>query len=205
MWPVDSIVRYLAITLSLLLIVSCATQRGTGLPDFPDWNTRTQTLASLMNWQFKGRIGVSTGNEGFNGELRYSQIDNGFRAMVSGPLGFGTIRLEGYGRSVTVIDKDGEERILIDPEIDLHDMYGWTIPVANLRFWALGIPNPTMPADTEFNEDGLLVSFSQDTWFINITQYRDGGGQLMPSRLSAISGENKIRLVIDNWVFRQSK
>lgn len=205
MWPVDSIVRYLAITLSLLLIVSCATQRGTGLPDFPDWNTRTQTLASLMNWQFKGRIGVSTGNEGFNGELRYSQIDNGFRAMVSGPLGFGTIRLEGHGRSVTVIDKNGEERILIDPEIDLHDMYGWTIPVANLRFWALGIPNPTMPADIEFNEDGLLVSFSQDTWFINITQYRDGGGQLMPGRLSAISGENKIRLVIDNWVFRQSK
>ena len=205
MWPFDSIVRYLAIMLSLLLIVGCATQRGIGLPDFPDWNTRTQTLASLMDWQFKGRIGVSTGNEGFNGELRYSQINNGFRAMVSGPLGFGTIRLEGYGRSVTLIDKDGEERILIDPEIDLHAMYGWTIPVASLRFWVLGIPNPTMPADTKFNEDGLLVSFSQDTWFINITQYRDGGGQLMPGRLSAISGENKIRLVIDNWVFRKPK
>ena len=51
-------------------------------------------------------------------------------------------------------------------------------------------------------EDGLLVSLAQDTWLIKITQYRDSGGQLMPRRLSAISGENKIRLVIDNWVFR---
>jgi outer membrane lipoprotein LolB len=201
MWSVDSTARYLVITLSLLLIVGCAVQRGIGLPDLSDWNARTRTLASLMDWQFKGRIGVSTGNEGFNGELRYSQIDNGFRAMVSGPLGFGTIRLEGYGRSITVIDKDGEEWILTDPEIDLHNMYGWTIPVTNLRFWVLGIPNPTMPADTEFNEDGLLVSLKQDTWLIKITQYRDGGGQLMPRRLSAISGENKIRLVIDNWIF----
>jgi outer membrane lipoprotein LolB len=201
MWPVNPTARYLAMTLSLLLIVGCAVERGIGLPDLSDWNARTRTLASLMDWQFKGRIGVSTGNEGFNGELRYSQIDNGFRAMVSGPLGFGTIRLEGYGRSVTVIDKDGEEWILTDPEIDLHTMYGWTIPVTNLRFWALGIPNPTMPANTEFNEDGLLVSLTQDTWLIKITQYRDGGGQLMPRRLSAISGENKIRLVIDNWIF----
>ena len=35
-------------------------------------------------------------------------------------------------------------------------MYGWTIPVTSLRFWALGIPDPASPAETEFGDDGQL-------------------------------------------------
>jgi len=198
----DSNARYLAIALSLLAIAGCATQRGVDLPELSDWDTRTRTLAGIADWEFKGRIGVSAGSEGFNGKLRYSQNASNFRATVSGPLGFGTVRIHGGGRGVTVTDKDGEETILQDPEFDLRAIYGWTIPVASLRFWALGIPDPSLPADTEFNEDGQLAALEQGNWLIKIDQYRDGGGQSMPRRLSAVSGDNKLRLVIDNWTFR---
>ena len=168
----------------------------------PDWDSRTQVLGDIDGWEFKGRIGVSAGEEGFNGKLRYTQDDDQFRATVSGPLGFGTIRIEGDGRQVTVTDNDGELWQLPDPEIDLQIMYGWTIPVASLRYWALGIPNPDELAFTEFNEAGQLESLEQGNWHVRITKYRVSAGQPMPRTLTAVSGDNKVKLVIDNWTFR---
>ena len=177
-------------------------QGGVALPELSDWETRTRILADLDDWEFKGRIGVSAGSEGFNGKLRYSQSDEDFRATVSGPLGFGTVLIEGNGEQVKVIDKAGEERNLPDPEVDLLIMYGWTIPVASLRYWALGIPDPAEFAFTDFDEQGLLTSLEQGNWHIQIAQYREGGGQMMPRRLTAVSGDNKVILHIDNWTFR---
>lgn len=197
----DFTARHIALILLLLAIAGCATQRGADLPELSDWDSRTRTLAEIANWEFRGRIGVSAGNEGFNGKLRYAQINEAFRATVSGPLGFGTVRIDGDRKGVTITDKDGEETVLRDPEFDLRARYGWTIPVTSLRFWALGIPDPSAPAVTEFGEDGLLTSLEQGSWLISITQYRDGGGQSMPRRLTAISGDSKVRLLIDDWTF----
>lgn len=194
--------RYAPILLSFLVISGCAAQRGVDLPELSDWEARTRILAGIGEWEFRGRIGVSAAEDGFNGRLRYSQKDDDFRATVSGPLGFGTVRIEGNDRQVTVTDKDGEAWLLPDPELDLQVMYGWTIPVTSLRYWALGIPDPGVHADTEFNERGQLAWLDQGNWLVTITQYRDGGGQSMPRRLSAVSGDNKVLLVIDNWVFR---
>lgn len=194
--------RHLTIVLLVLAISGCATQKGVGLPDMPDWDSRTQVLGEVDDWQFKGRIGVSAGAEGFNGKLRYTQIKDQFRATVSGPLGFGTIRIEGDGRQVTVTDNDGELWQLPDPEIDLQIMYGWTIPVSSLRYWALGIPHPDELAFTEFNEAGQLESLEQGNWQVHIAKYRESAGQPMPRMLTAVSGDNKVKLVIDNWTFR---
>lgn len=198
----DSTARYIALALLILVISGCAVQRGIDLPDLTDWETRNRILAGMHDWQFKGRIGVSAGSEGFNGKLRYTQKDDDFRATVSGPLGFGTIRIEGDGRQVTVIDKKGDEWMLPDPEVDLQIMYGWTIPVASLRYWALGIPDPSELAFTDISEAGQLTSLQQGNWHVQFAQYRDGGGQLMPRRLLAVSGDNKVRLIIDHWTFR---
>lgn len=198
----SQIFRVVTLALSILAMTGCAVQRGVALPELSDWDTRTRVLADLDEWEFSGRIGVSAGSEGFNGKLRYSQNEEDFRAAVSGPLGFGTIRIEGDDRQVTVTDKDGEVWTLPDPEVDLLVMYGWTIPVASMRYWALGIPDPAEFAFTDFNEEGLLTSLEQGNWQIEITQYREGGGQMMPRLLTAVSGDNKVRLVIDNWTFR---
>lgn len=194
--------RYLSLALALTSVAGCAVQGSVALPALSDWDTRTRILADLDDWEFRGRIGVSAGSEGFNGKLRYTQNEEVFRAAVSGPLGFGTIQIRGDDRKVTVTDKDGEVWTLTDPEVDLQVMYGWTMPVASMRYWALGIPDPTALAFTEFNDEGLLTSLEQGNWNIEIAQYREGGGQMMPRRLTAVSGDNKVRLVIDNWTFR---
>jgi outer membrane lipoprotein LolB len=167
----------------------------------PDWESRQAVLAGLDEWEFAGRIGVSAGDEGFNGQLRWRQDGVVFRARINGPLGVGTMFINGDYRELTLTDRNGVVTELDDAELELRQMYGWTIPVTSLRFWALGIPDPASAAETEFGDQGRLLSLQQRGWRVDFTQYREGGGQMLPRRLSAVNEDVKVRLVIDNWVF----
>ncbi len=191
------------ISLSLTaLIAACVTRGSLELPEFSDWESRQEVLGGVDEWEFSGRIGVSAGDEGFNGQLWWRQDGVVFRARISGPLGVGTVFINGDRHELTVTDRDGVVTELDDAEVELRQMYGWTIPVTSLRFWALGIPDPASSAETEFGADGQLAKLRQRNWEVDITQYREGGGQLMPRRLTAVNDDVKVRLVIDKWVFR---
>ena len=186
---------------ALLLTCGCAAPNSALLPDIDTWETRTLVLAALDDWQFHGRIAVRSEIDGFNGKLRWTQDQNEFSATASGPLGAGAIRIEGDDASVVLTDKDGIRTILKDAEAELQVRYGWTIPVASLRYWALGIPAPGVPADTVFDENGQLERLRQRGWSVIISSYAEGGGQLMPRVLTAENADTRVRLVIDNWVF----
>ncbi len=184
------------------LISACVTPKSLELPELSDWENRQDVLVGVDEWEFVGRIGVSAGDEGFNGQLRWRQDGVVFRARINGLLGIGTVFINGDRHKITVTGRNGAVTELHNAEVELRQMYGWTIPVTSLRFWALGIPDPGSPAETEFGEDGQLSKLRQQNWEVDITQYREGGGQLMPRRLTAVNDDIKVRLVIDNWVFR---
>lgn len=188
--------------LSLGVLGACATTRqGIDLPNIDTWESRNAVLGEIREWEFKGRIAVKAGDEGFNGKLNWSQRDDTFSATVGGPLGMGTVRIEGDSRSVILTDSDGVETVLTDAELELRHRYGWTIPVASLRYWALGIPDPSMTALTDFDEQDRLVRLEQSNWIVEISRYREGGGQQMPRTLSATNPDTRVRMVIDRWLF----
>lgn len=190
-----------AIAAVALLLSACVTQKGVDLPDIGTWDSRKAVLGELANWQFSGRIAVKTSDDGFNGKLRWKQEGDAFSATVSGPLGIGTVRIAGDANSVQITDKDGVTTVLRDVEQELYYRYGWTIPVQSLRYWVLGIPDPRVPAATEFDEQERIRHLEQRGWGVDVSRYREAGGQLMPARLTASSNETTVRLIIDNWVF----
>jgi len=187
--------------LTALVLQACAGPSGVQLPELSDWETRRAVLEAVERWEFSGRIGVSAGEEGFNGKVRWWQEGDEFRATVSGPLGVGTVKIEGDGKRITLTDKQGDVTELQDAELDLRLRYGWTIPVASLQYWALGIPDPNVQTATRTGGDGLISEMEQGDWHVTIGEYRDGGGQQMPRRISAINADAKVRLVIDHWTF----
>ena len=69
------------------LLAGCAPERGVALPDMSGWQSRQAVLREIDDWAFSGRIGVSAGEEGFNGRLRWRQRQDDFEASLSGPLG----------------------------------------------------------------------------------------------------------------------
>jgi outer membrane lipoprotein LolB len=187
---------------ALVLVGACATTRdAVDLPDIGSWPARTAVLGTISDWQFRGRIAVKAGDEGFNGKFDWTQRGDTFDASVGGPLGVGTVRIEGDGRSVVLTDKDGTATRLEDTESELRWRYGWTIPVDSLRYWALGIPDPAVPAVTELDDGGRLARLEQSNWTVEIPRYREGGGQQMPRILTATNGDTRVRMVIDRWLF----
>ena len=186
---------------AVLLIVGCAAPKSALLPEIETWDARSRVLAGLDEWEFTGRIAVKTESDGFNGKLRWSQKQQNFRATVGGPLGVGTVRIEGDDRSVVLTDKDGVHTELEDAEAELQQRYGWTIPIASLRYWALGIPDPSAAADTELDDEGRLRRLAQRDWSVSISRYAVGGGQQMPKLLTAENPDTRVRLVIDHWIF----
>jgi outer membrane lipoprotein LolB len=186
---------------ALTLTSGCATRESLELPDLGGWESRQALLGQLEEWAFNGRIGVVAGDDGFSGSLRWAQVGDDFEATVSGPLGIGTVRLEGEGSRVQLIDEDGNRTVLEDAERDLYLRYGWTIPVRSLRYWALGIPDPGLPAETELGAEGRLQRLSQGGWQVDITRYGEGGGQPMPTRLRAASEQTRVKLAIHKWSF----
>ncbi len=196
--PIHSVWLLFFITVS-----GCATTHSVTLPELTDWETRKAVLGGMDEWEFAGRIGVSAGTEGFNGKLWWRQDGTVFRARIGGPLGIGTMFINGNGAELTVTDNDGVDTRLENAEVDLRNRYGWTIPVTSLRYWALGIPDPSGPVETSFEASGQLIQLGQGGWQVAIREYREGAGQPMPRRLTAVSGDVKVRLVIDRWTFRQ--
>ena len=200
--PRPSIVRIASLALCLVLLSACATTRPTiELPEITTWELRQEVLGSLVDWEFRGRIAVKAGDEGFNGKFNWTQTGDRFYATVSGPLGIGTVLIEGTDDAILLTDKDGKVTALIDPETELYTRYGWTIPVASLRYWALGIPDPLLPAETEIDEQGRLSRLLQGDWAVVISRYRENAGQEMPRTLTATNPDTRVRMVIDKWIF----
>ncbi len=195
--------RGAAVASIALLLGACAIQKGVDLPDISEWETRQAILGELDKWQFSGRIAVKTSDDGFNGKLRWVQDEDSFVATVSGPLGIGTVRIEGNIEGVKITDKDGTTTVLRDIESELYYRYGWTIPVESLRYWVLGIPDPRVPAETDFDDNDRVSHMKQRGWSVDVGAYREAGGQQMPARLVASSRETSVRLVIDKWIFRE--
>jgi len=193
--------RILALS-ALAVLAGCATiPESVNLPEMGTWDARNKVLGSIENWEFKGRIAVKAGDDGFNGKISWTQQGDTFHATVGGPLGMGTVRIAGDGQTIRLIDKDGVEVVLHEPELELRWRYGWTIPVESLRYWALGIPDPGLPAVTAFDGAGLLIRLEQSDWVVEITSYRKGGGQQMPRMLSATNPDTRVKMVIDRWLF----
>lgn len=186
----------------LVVLSGChATRPGVDLPELSTWELRQQVLGSVVEWEFRGRIAVKAGDEGFNGKFNWAQTGDDFFATVGGPLGIGTVKIEGNQESIVLTDKDGVATILVDPETELYHRYGWTIPVASLRYWALGIPDPESEAMTKLDDAGRLSSLEQGNWAVTISRYKESAGQQLPRTLTAINPDTRVRMVIDQWKF----
>ncbi|MEM1173307.1 MAG: lipoprotein insertase outer membrane protein LolB [Pseudomonadota bacterium] len=192
-----------AVLLACLWLAGCATtdRVEVDLPELGDWEQRRSLLEKTDDWALAGRIGIRSENDGFNARFRHTQDGGRFDSTLSGPLGVGTIRVSGDRRGILLTDKNGAELRLEQPELDLQRLYGWTIPVDSLKYWALGIPDPDVPGTPVLDDAGRLVLLEQRGWNVAIDRYREYAGQDLPARITATSPTTRVRLVVDRWRF----
>lgn len=194
------------VAFTLVSLVGCATWTGprpaqTG--DEAAWQARRAALQTVTHWSLNGRI-AATGLFGFSGRVRWQQRGEQFVIDVAGPFGAGATRLSGSADQVEIRNAEGAW-VTTDAQGDLQRAYGWTLPLAGLERWALGLPIPGQPARWVLDGNGRLLTLEQAGWTVTYERYTQPvSGPALPQKLLIDNGETRWRLLVDRWQLDQA-
>ncbi len=178
------------------LLSACATPRK--IPATDDFNQLQQQLQALESWQVEGKIGLRQDGRGSSARVSWQQTRDHYTLRLSGPLGIGTVLIDGDDTGVVVHNKDGVFQAPT-PEQLLLELTGWQIPVTALQYWARGLPAPDMPVVQQRVEQGRLASLDQGGWKITYLDYTLVDGLWLPARMRMSRPETQLTLLYKSW------
>lgn len=163
------------------------------------WQQHFQRVNQTSNWTLEGRIVVKTEDDGWNGELNWSQRINDYGIQFSAPFGQGAFQLDGSATGVEIRFSDGNSFQAADAETLLVEQLGWHLPLSDFRYWVTGIPKPELASVLKYRPDGRLAALQQGQWLVTYPEYVDTGEVMMPRKVFLENHELSVRLVIDRW------
>jgi outer membrane lipoprotein LolB len=199
-WLAPSARCALSLLLMSFLLVACKTLPPARAPSAAEpWEARRAALQSRETFDLTGRIAVAAAQEGFNAKLRWQQQGKQSDLALDGPLGVGGVRIESNGDSLKVINSRGEQLDSAAAKREIEARLGFEPPIASLRYWVLGVPDPSHPADEVLDDSKRLATLKQDGWQIDYGSYADVQGQALPSKVTLTRENIRVRLVVDGW------
>jgi outer membrane lipoprotein LolB len=183
--------------LALVLVAGCA-----GLPVEPSAGAGAPDPHELTQWVAKGRIALVAQGEGGSGSFVWQQRSERTELTVRGPLGAGGLRIVTDGEMLELEDGSGQQ---LDGEAArraIEARLGTNLPLAELRYWMLGIPAPERPGMGPIQQTaGSVPGFVQGAWVVSYEQFQPARQWLLPARMTAFTGDVKVRMVVDDWQF----
>ena len=164
------------------------------------WLQHKKELSQINKWQFNGRFGAKTDTENWNGSINWVQNDLQYKINISGPLSSGSILLQGTENFSQLKLSDDTPFIDTDPQQLLQNHTGLKLPVNELRYWLLGLPDPQSKYDTvEINENGQLSRLTQNNWEVSFKRYIPINKLQLPDKIFLVNHEINVRLIIQKW------
>jgi len=182
-----------------LLLGACAPlpQPPSEIPAPQAWALRRETLETIRGFTLRGRI--NDANQGRTADVRWLQRDDGqFNLQLNGPFGIGAVEIDGNADGVSVRTRDGTQ-YLTDPEAWMQANLGWSIPIGDLRNWALGLPAAGTLEHLSLDAGGQVLNLQQNGWDIRYDSYQTVGQLDLPRKLEARTDQARLRLLIDRW------
>ena len=168
-------------------------------PTVVPWPERRAQLQMLESYALQGRVAVAAGSEGFSARLHWEQQGARSSLALDGPLGVGGVRIVADGTALNVTNSQGTALDSEAARAELRTRLGFDPPLASLRYWVLGVPDPAIPSTENLDALQRLASLSQDGWDIQYTDYVNSAGAWLPRRLSIQREGVRVRLIVDDW------
>lgn len=191
--------RFHIMALVAVLGSGCAGPPERAMAPRVDWLERREMLRDIEEFRMEGRLALNTGRKGYSGTVSWEQNDDIVDFRFRGPFGFGGFRIHGDPDQLRVKTTAGDEFLLRDPELEMTERFGWSLPVHSMRYWILGASDPELPAAEVPDESGLLESMEQAGWMVRYEAYAQVEGLMLPRRLDMERGEVRIRVMSDRW------
>lgn len=164
---------------------------------------RESVLASAPDWSLAGRVAVSNAGKGGSGRIEWRQDGPQYLITLSAPVTRQGWQLAGDADAARLDGLEGGPRSGPDARLLLLAATGWDIPVVALGDWVRGARARALaPARIEYGTDGLPRRIDQDGWTIEYRWAPDAaadGETPLPSRIDAIRGEARVKLIVDEW------
>lgn len=181
-----------ALVLLAGLLSGCA-----GLAHRPIAPASTAGIAGLTSWVAAGRLALANGEVGGSGGFVWEQEGPEMRLQLRGPLG-AAVEIAGDGERFSVTDSGGEV-LGPDAETALRARLGADLPLSSLRYWMLGLPDPGSEAHVIESDTVPLRVIDQRGWTIAYDAFTSTDGFSLPARLTATSGDVRLRLSVSDW------
>lgn len=203
--------RVTAIIALLALMTACAPKKPTS--EFP-WslninNTQTKTKAAgpkqhantLTHWEIRGAMAAHNNKKGWTATFNWIQrgIDE-YQIRLFGPLGGGTVLINKKNGLITY--RDGQHiSSSHNANSLLKQKTGIALPVANLYYWARGLPAPGQIKSIKYDSFHHLQSFKQADYTIEYLSTMNVNGMDLPKKIRLQGNGIMIKVAIKNWKF----
>jgi outer membrane lipoprotein LolB len=159
------------------------------------WNERMAQLEHAKSWQLEGRAAAALGQQGWQASLNWRQNGPSSDLHLAGPLGVGATEVKMTPAGLSLNGAPPDEAVLRQ----LQDKLGFELPLDNLRYWLLGIPDPSVPFDLTRNTQDRAQRLSQAGWTVDYDEYMPAKGDLLPKRLVLNRADARVRIAVDHW------
>jgi outer membrane lipoprotein LolB len=177
------------------MLAGCATTRTTGPA-----GSRAPDPQQFTQWTARGRIALAAQGEGGSGSFVWQQRSERTELALRGPLGAGGLQLTLDGAVLELADPGGNPLDGDAARMELERRLGARLPLAEMRYWLLGVPAPGAVADGPVQPaTGSVPGFVQAGWVVSYDALGAQGAWTLPARLTATSGSTRVRIVIDDW------
>lgn len=180
------------------LLAGCATA-----PVTPAGGGRAADPDELSQWTARGRIALTAQGEGGSGSFVWQQRSERTELAVRGPLGAGGLNIVTDGERVEIDDGSGQFVSGDAARAALESRLGTALPLAELRYWMLGLPAPGGAAPVQ-RATGSVPGFTQGGWVVSYEGFRSAGPWSLPARLTATTANARVRIVVDDWTVPQT-
>lgn len=187
--------RVLLILLCSAVLSACVTTRRAGAPAAAGWEQRVAELQRLAAWQLDGRTAVAVGTQGWQATLNWRQRGDSAEVHLSGPFGVGALVLKRTPEGLSLNDAPPSDAVMAQ----LQERLGVDLPIDQLRFWLLGVPDPSAAFVLKRNDQDRASQLTQGDWNIDYDRYMPVDGDLLPARLVLRREGVRVRIAVDRW------
>ncbi len=194
--------RALRVLIGVALLAGCAQQpRIDSMP----WQAHSEQMQALQEWHLLGKLGYRRGADGGSAWIDWRQQGDSFSVRLQGPFGAGATHIHGDAQGAVLSQSGSPDESAATPAALTAELFGWTLPVEQLRYWVRGVPDPRLPvAALEVDARGVLIRLRQHDWMLQFLDYRATPAGSMPGRILAAHDAPdapplKVTLIIKSW------